>query len=166
MIVCLLYTERYLKLYSLHCFWRRTIWQFHFLNFMFRLWFNRFSSWYYGLLICHTFYMNVTHGLWANIAGCPICFNYYIFTLYRLCISTYESRKCLLMQYVLPVLPAMFVQLFGGDFMSDFKGLNMFSKSWSLCSLVLSNHCDLVFLIIWVFFFNFFYKGNWQCWQI
>ena len=41
------------------------------------------------------------------------------------------------MQYVLPVPPAMF-QLCGGDvFMSDFKGLNIFSKSWfwSLSSL-------------------------------
>lgn len=46
------------------------------------------------------------------------------------------------MQYVLPVPPAMF-QLCGGDvFMSDFKGLNIFSKSllWSLCSCVLFNY--------------------------
>lgn len=43
------------------------------------------------------------------------------------------------MQYVLPVPPAMF-QLCGGDvFMSDFKGLNIFSKYWfwSLCLCVL-----------------------------
>lgn len=44
-----------------------------------------------------------------------------------MCICTYESRKCLLMRYVLPVPPAMF-QLCGGGgggggdvFMSDFK---------------------------------------------
>lgn len=46
------------------------------------------------------------------------------------------------MQYVLPVPPAMF-QLCGGDvFMSDFKGLNIFSKSWLW-----------VFILLCVFFF-------------
>lgn len=46
------------------------------------------------------------------------------------------------MQYVLPVPPAMF-QLCGGDvFMSDFKGLNIFSKSWfwPFCVCVLDNY--------------------------
>ena len=46
------------------------------------------------------------------------------------------------MQYVLPVPPTIF-QLCGGDvFMSDFKGLNIFSKSWFLStySYVLSNY--------------------------
>lgn len=45
------------------------------------------------------------------------------------------------MQYVLPVPPAMF-QLCGGDvFMSDFKGLNIFSKSWfwSVCVVPVSD---------------------------
>lgn len=34
------------------------------------------------------------------------------------------------MQYVLPVPPAMFLFCAGDVFMSDFKGLNIFSKSW------------------------------------
>jgi len=83
--------------------------------------------------------MNVSHGSLANIAGCPICFDYYIFTVYKLCICTYESRKCLLMQHVLPVPPAMF-QLCGGDvFMPDFEGINIFSKSlfWSTYVLLI-----------------------------
>lgn len=93
-----------------------------------------------------------------DVAGCPICFNYYIFTVYKMCICTYESRKCLLMQYVLPVPPAMF-QLCGGDvFMSDFKGLNIFSKSWfwSLCSCLLSYYMFQGELFVDVFCFVLF----------
>lgn len=48
--------------------------------------------------------------------------------------STSESQKCLLMQHVLPVRPAMF-QLCGCDFMSDTEGINIFFKSWFLVSL-------------------------------
>lgn len=37
---CIL-TEGCLKLDSVRCPWRRTVWQFHFLYFMFRLWYDR-----------------------------------------------------------------------------------------------------------------------------
>lgn len=49
----------------------------------------RLSSWLFWVVnLPRIFYMNVSHGLWANIAGCPICFKYYIFTVYKMCICT------------------------------------------------------------------------------
>lgn len=60
------------------------------------------------------------------------------------CVYVHRSHRNAFSCNVLPVPPAMF-QLCGGDvFMSDFKGLNIFSKCWfwSICSCVLSN-CPL-----------------------
>lgn len=95
--------------------------------------------------------MNVSHGLRANVAGCRLCFRwlYFYSCLYKMCICIYESRKCLLMRYVLPVSPAMF-QLCGGDVfhnVSDFKGLNIFSKYWLLSPFSFSPRNGGVYLI-------------------
>lgn len=41
------------------------------------------------LLISHAFSTWMFHMAYKpNIAGCPICFNYYIFTVYKMCICT------------------------------------------------------------------------------
>lgn len=66
----------------------------------------------------------------------------------KMCICTYESRKCLVMQHVPPLYPTMF-QLCGGDvFMSDFKGLNIFSTFLFLCHLILMNNLTFFFFFI------------------
>lgn len=68
------------------------------------------------------FYMNVSNGLRASVAGCPICFNYYIFTVYK-CAYVHISHgnafsynmNCLFSCH-------LSVSVCGGDvFMSDLK---------------------------------------------
>ena len=58
--------------------------------------------------------------------------------------STSESQKCLLMQRVLPVHPAMF-QLCGCDFMPDSEGINIFLTFF----LVFILHLDFILVLFW-----------------
>lgn len=109
-----------------------TIWQFHFLYFMFRLWYDRYilTMMTVGRLISHTFSTRMFH-----VAHEPtlLVVLYASITIFLLCIkcayvnrshgNAFSCNMC-----CLSFLPC-FIYVVVMFFMSDFKGLKIFSKS-------------------------------------
>lgn len=79
---CIL-TEGCLKLDSVCCPWRRTVWQFHFLYFMFRLCYDRFSPWWFWEVDLPCFFL---HECFTRLKSQHCWLSYMLQLLYFYCV--------------------------------------------------------------------------------